>query len=87
MPRESVRSISIDTNVRCLRIYPVEGSSKVLADMKTVGIRLSHEQAIHLARVLLVATQEWKELEITAYRTSPRQSDGTYEITVTSSQP
>jgi hypothetical protein len=87
MPRESVSSIAVDKNVRCRRVYPVEGSDKVLADMKTVGIRLSREQAIHLARVLLVATQEWEELEITAYRTSPRQSDGTYEITVTSNQP
>jgi hypothetical protein len=86
MPRETATSISIDPNVRCLRVYPVETSNKTLSDLKTVGVRLSREQAIHLARVLLVVTQEWDHLEITAYRTSPRQSDGTYQITVTSNQ-
>lgn len=87
MSRESATSISIDPNVRSLRVYPVETSNKTIADLKTVGIRLSREQAIHLARVLLAVTQDWDHLEITAYRTNPRQSDGTYQVTVTSYQP
>jgi hypothetical protein len=86
MSRESAASISIDPNVRCLRVYPVEDSKKTLEDLKTVSVRLTREQAIHLARVLLAVTQEWDQLEITAYRFSPRQSDGTYQITVTSNQ-
>lgn len=87
MPRESATSISINPNVRCLRVYPVETSNKTLADLKTVGIRLNREQAIHLARVLLAVTQKWDHLELTAYRANPRQSDGTYQVTVTSYQP
>lgn len=49
-----------------------------------MGIRLSKEQAIHLARVLLVVTQEWDEVDITAYRFERRQEDGTFRLTVTS---
>src|SRR5262245_5426132 len=53
--RQAASSIKIDPNVRCLRIYPVEdnrNSTKTIADLKTVGIKLSRNQAIHLARVL-----------------------------------
>lgn len=67
MPRESATSISIEPNVRCLRVYPVETSKKTVADLKTVGICLSREQTIHLARVLLAVTQGWDHLEITAW--------------------
>jgi hypothetical protein len=84
--RKAASSIKIDPNVRCLRIYPVEdsrSSGKTIADLKTVGIKLSREQAIHLARVLLAAAQEWDELDITAWRVYRRQSDGTYNVTVT----
>lgn len=86
MPRESATSISIDPNLRCLRVYPVETSTKTIADLKTVGIRLNRDQAIHLARILLAVTQDWDDLEITAYRAKPRQSDDTYQVTVTSYQ-
>jgi sensor domain CHASE-containing protein len=55
--RLTASSIKIDPNVRCQRIYPAEDTKKV-ADLKTVGIKLSREQAIHLARVLLAASQE-----------------------------
>ena len=52
--RVSASSLRIDTNVRCLRIYPVEdsGATTKVAELKTVGIKLSKEQAIHLERVL-----------------------------------
>jgi hypothetical protein len=85
--RQAASSIKIDPNVRCLRIYPVEdnqNSTKTIADLKTVGIKLSREQAIHLARVLLAAAQEWDEVDITAWRADKRQSDGMYRLTVTS---
>src|SRR5579864_7458077 len=67
--RQTASSIKIDPNVRCLRIYPVEdnrNSTKTISDLKTVGIKLSREQAIHLSRVLLAAAQEWDEIDITA---------------------
>ena len=50
--RVAASSLRIDPNVRCQRIYPVEDSeaTKKIADLKTVGIKLSREQAIHLAR-------------------------------------
>lgn len=84
--RKAASSIKIDPNVRCLRIYPIEdnrNSTKTIADLKTVGIKLSQEQAIHLARVLLAAAQEWEEVDITAWRVYKRKSDGTYNLTVT----
>ncbi len=84
MKRQSAGSVSIDTNVRCLRIYPTEDTKRTVSELQTVGIRLAKEQAIHLARVLLVVTQEWDEVDITAYRFEKRQDDGTYRLTITS---
>jgi hypothetical protein len=84
--RRAASSIKIDPNVRCMRIYPVEDnaeSTKTIADLKTVGIKLSKDQAIHLSRVLLAAAQEWDEIDVTAWRVYKRKSDGTYNITVT----
>jgi len=82
----SASSLRIDTNVRCQRIYPVEdsGATTKVAELKTVGIKLSKEQAIHLARVLLAASQDWEEIDITAWRVYKRRSDNTYNVTVTS---
>jgi hypothetical protein len=84
MKRQSARAISIDSNVRCDRIYPTEDTKRTVSDLQTVGIKLSKEQAIHLARVLLAVTQEWDEVDITAYRFRKRHEDGTYLVTVTS---
>ena len=88
--RRAASSIAIDPNVRCLRIYPVEdnaNSNKTIGNLKTVGIRLSRDQAIHLARVLLAAAQDWDEMDITAWRVYRRQTDGTCNVTVTGYQP
>ena len=85
--RKAASSIKIDPNVRCQRIYPVEdkvSQTKPIADLKTVGIKLSRDQAIHLARVLLAAAQDWEEIDITAWRIYKRKTDGTYNVTVTS---
>jgi hypothetical protein len=82
--RQSPRAISIDSNVRCERIYPTEDTKRTIVDLQTIGIRLNKEQAIHLARVLLAVTQEWDEIDITGYRFRRRQDDGTYLLTVTS---
>jgi hypothetical protein len=85
--RNSPTSISIDPNVRCLRVYPVEDSPKSLSELKTIGIKMTRDQAVHLARVLMAVTQEWDEIDITAYRFDKREKDGTYHITVTSFRP
>jgi hypothetical protein len=65
------------------REYTVEGTSKQIEDLKTVGFKLTAEQAIHLARVLLAVSQEWSEIDVTAWRFAKRKRDGTYTITVT----
>ena len=86
MARKTVKQIAPDTNVRCLKVYPVEGTSRTIDELKTVGIKLSGEQAIHLASCLLLAAQEWKEVDLTAYRldSHKRKSDGTHQLTITS---
>jgi hypothetical protein len=84
--RISVSTIKLDTNLRCERVYPVEDEKsrqKMLTDLKTVGIKLSREQAIDLATILLVAAKEWAEIDLTAWRSHKRSSDGTYQLTVT----
>ena len=88
--RLAASSRKFDPNVRCLRIYPVDGNRKstnTIADLKTVGIKLSRDQAIHLARVLLAAAQEWDEIDVTAWRIYKRRSDGTHNLTVTTVVP
>lgn len=86
MARKTSASLRVDPNVRCLRVYPTEQTKKSVSELKTVGMRLDKEQAIHLARVLLAVTQEWEEVDITAYRLEERIRDHTYHITVTSNQ-
>jgi hypothetical protein len=83
MPRASPAGIRVDPNLRALAIYPTADTRRQLKNLKTVGIRLSREQALHLARVLLAVTQEWPEIDITGYRLDARKSDGTYHVTVT----
>lgn len=87
MPLNSTAQVKLDINARCLRIYPTEMTKKTVANLQTVGIGLSAEQAIHLARLLLVAAQDWEEIGITAYRFRSRKSDGTYQLTVTGRVP
>jgi hypothetical protein len=84
LKRQSASAVSVDTNVRCRRVYPTEDTKRTVSDLQTVGIRLTKDQAIHLARVLLMVTQEWDEVDITAYRFEKRQEDGTYRLTITS---
>ena len=84
MARKSAKSITVDPNVRCLRIYPVQETQKSVGELETVGIKLSKEQSIHLARVLLAVAQDWDEIDITGYRFDRRKTDGTYRLTVTS---
>jgi hypothetical protein len=76
-------SIRVDGNVRCQRVYPTEVTGKSVSDLKTIGFKLSRDQAIHLARVLLAVSQEWDDVDVTGYRFGRRKSDGTYQLTVT----
>jgi len=85
MARKSSASVRVDPNVRCQRIYPVEGTKRNIEDLQNVGFKLSRHQAIHLARVLLTVSQEWEEIDITGYRFERRKRDDTHQITVTSS--
>jgi hypothetical protein len=84
MPRKTATSLRIDPNVRALKIYPTQGTAREVAKLQTVGIQLSSDQAIHLARVLLAMAQDYERIDITGYRLRPRKSDGTFDITVTS---
>lgn len=84
MPRRSAKSITINPNVRCQRIYPVEGTKKVVEELETIGFKMTREQAVDLARVLLAVTQDWEEIDITGFRHEKRRSDGTFRLTVTS---
>jgi hypothetical protein len=90
--RKSVKQITVDQNVRTRRIYPIEETINPPCPARhskswkgdTVAFSLTKEQAIHLARVLLAATQEWDEIDVVAWRRKKRNSDDTYPITVTS---
>lgn len=84
--RRASSSIRVNPNVRAMRVYPIEGSNRTIGELNSVGIKLSRDQAVHLARVLLAVSQEWEEVEVTAYRLAPR-SDGTFSVTVTSRIP
>ena len=84
MARKTSTSLRVDPNVRCSRIYPTETTGKNVAELKTIGIKLSKDQAVHLARVLLAMTQDCEAIDITGYRFGQRKSDGTYHLTVTS---
>jgi hypothetical protein len=81
--RKTPRSIDVDSNLRCQRIYPVEGSKKRVDDLRTIGIKMNRAQAIHLARVLLAVTQDWDDVDLTGYRFEKRKSDDSYMLTVT----
>ena len=83
MSRKSLKSLTIDQNVRCQRIIPVEGSPRQTAELHTVGFTLTKDQGIRLARVPLAATQEWDTIDITAFRLRKR-FDGTFPVTITS---
>lgn len=85
MKRKSARAVTIDPNLRCQRIYPVQGTTKTVQELTTIGFKLTRDQAIHLARVLLALTQEWSDIDITGFR-SKQRSDGTFPITVTSAE-
>jgi len=86
MSRKSTKNITLDSHVRCLKIYPTENTRRNINELKTIGIKLNKEQAIHLATILLAASHEWDLIDITGYRYNKRKSDNTYTLTITSLQ-
>lgn len=82
--RTSIWTASPQANIRASAVYPVAGTKKPLADLKTVGIKLAPDEAVRLAAAILVVAQNGESIDITAYRTHPRASDGTHKISVTS---
>ncbi len=74
--------ITVDTHLRCLKVYPPEGAGPDLAALPTVGVKLSREQAVALARVLLAGAQEWDEMELVAFRGEKSESGDTYLLAV-----
>jgi hypothetical protein len=61
------------------------GSRKPTSELKTIGLKLTRQQARHLAQVLLTAAEAWEEIDLTAYRAA-RHADDTHQITITSLQ-
>ena len=83
MKRESAKRFVIDANLRADRIYPTENTDRKIAELQTVGFKLSKQQALQLARVLLAVTQDWDEVDIIGWRMNKRASDNTHIVTVT----
>ena len=81
MPRKLVTSLTIDTHVRCLQVFPEEKEA-AYKELETMGVKLSREEALHLARAILAATQEWKEVALVVHRFDKRKSDNTYLLSV-----
>jgi len=75
MPRRTIRSIRVPTATSCDAVYPKSGTHT------TIGLLLNREQAISLARLLLIASQDWEQVLVTAWRLD--RPDGTFEVTVT----
>jgi hypothetical protein len=81
MPKKLLTSLTIDTHVRCRQIFPKE-TEAAYQELETMGVKLSREEALHLARAILAATQEWEEVELVVHRFDKRKSDNTYLLSV-----
>jgi hypothetical protein len=81
MPKKPLTSLTIDTHVRCLQIFPKEKEA-AYEKLETMGVKLSRQEALHLARALLAATQDWEEVELVVHRFDKRKSDNTYLLSV-----
>jgi hypothetical protein len=81
MAQKPITSLTIDTHIRCKQIYPKEKEA-AYKDLATMGVKLSREEALHLARAILAATQEWEEIELVVHRFDKLQSDNTYLLSV-----
>lgn len=81
MTKKPLTTLTIDTHIRCLQIYPKD-TETAYKDLKTIGLRLSRQEALRLAGALLAAAQEWQEVELVGHRFDRRKSDNTYLLSV-----
>ena len=81
MKRISPKNISVKSNLKVNKVYPLLDTKKDIKDLKTVGIQLSKNQAIELSRILLAVSQDWEVVDLTFYRNP--SSDGKFRGTIT----
>ena len=77
--RKSLKSIKQRTSIECNCVYPIIGTNKLLSNLKSVGIKLTSDQAIDLATAILLAANNWSEIEVTCWRSNN-------QITITTSK-
>lgn len=78
MATKSIKSIEISSGTKCERIYPVKPKEDGSLH-ETVAIKFNKEQAIELAKLLLIAAGEWDQIRVTAFRSSGQVSVVTEE--------
>lgn len=79
---KTTTKISVTSNLSALRIYPMPGTDRTIEDLATVATVFDRNQAIELAKRLLVATGEWDKIAVTDFRLKPRKKDGRFIVTV-----
>jgi hypothetical protein len=84
MKRISPKSITVKSNLKVDKVYPLLETKKAMDELKTIGIQLSKSQAVDLARILLAVSQEWDEIDLTFYRHPT--SEGKFRGTITTMQ-
>lgn len=75
--------ISVTSNLSALRVYPLPGTNRTIDKLATVAMVFDKEQAVELAKRLLVASGEWDKIAVTGFRLKPRKKDGKFIVTVT----
>ena len=79
------RIIEANQIANCLRIYPTEEINccdHCNPEIDRVSFRFTREEAVALARAILVVTFDFEEVAITGYYYERDDSDGTYPVTV-----
>jgi len=85
MPRISINNLGLNHKlIRAKKVYQMENSNKVGSDLKSIGIKLTLEEAFELGQALVRASRYWKVIDITGYRFSKIKSDQIHHLTITS---
>lgn len=77
----SIKNIDIKSNSRAEKIYPIQTYDKNGSLHKTIGLKLTKDQAIELATNLLIGSKKWDTMNLTAFR-----DPNSINVTVTSRQ-
>ena len=80
MKRISPKSITVKSNLKVDKVYPLLETRKTMGELKTIGVQLSKSQAIELSRILLAVTQDWEVVDLTFYRKP--SGDGKFRGTI-----